>query len=186
MGSEVDALLFTSLRLEARRVLLNMETGDYGKVRQRRCGCLLEQAGWTAHLEDVRSFEKLNLESWAFLGSKLVALVEETLPARFGGDSTDYQLVEQDEQEGQTRLTVLVHPRLGAIDEAAVLACVEGTLDVATNWVNARVYRKLETLQVRRAVPMQTRAGKVMPLHHLGANEAAPASQAPVTEGVRS
>jgi hypothetical protein len=186
MGSEIDALLFTSLRPEARRVLLNMETGDYGKITQRRCGCLLEQVGWTEHLEEVRSFEKLNLESWAFLGSKLVALVEETLPARFGGDPTDYQLVEQDEQEGQTRLTVLVHPRLGAIDEAAVLACVESALDVASNWVNARVYRKLKTLQLRRAAPMQTPAGKVMPLHHLGANAAAAVPLAPVTEGARS
>src|SRR5262249_55919496 len=115
MGTEVDALLFTSLRPEARRVLLNMETGDYGRITERRCGCLLEQAGWTEHLADVRSFEKLNLESWAFLGSTLVTLVEEILPARFGGDPTDYQLVEQEEQDGRPRLAVLVHPRLGAI-----------------------------------------------------------------------
>lgn len=180
MGSEVDALLFTSLRPEARRVLLNMETGDYGKITERRCGCLFEQVGWTEHLEDVRSFEKLNLESWAFLGSKLLTLVEETLPARVGGDPTDYQLVEQEERAGQTRLTVLVHPRLGAIDAAAVLACMETALDMTPTWIDA--HRKLGTLQVRRAVPMKTPAGKVMPLHHLGADEALAAPEAPATE----
>jgi hypothetical protein len=186
VGSEVDALLFTGLRPEARRVLLNMETGDYGKVTERACGCLLDQVGWTDHLEEVRSFEKLNLESWAFLGSKLIAIVEEMLPARFGGDPTDYQLVEEEEHDGQTRLTILVHPRLGAVDEGAVSAYVESALDVAPSWVTARVYRRLGTLPVRRAAPVPTRAGKVMSLHRLGASEAAGGPRAPVSEGARS
>ncbi len=168
-GSEVDALVFTSLGPEARRLLLNVETGDYGTLTTRRCGCLMEQLGWTAHLADVWSFEKLNLEGWAFFGTKLVVLVEEVLPARFGGDSTDYQLVEHEGEDGQTRLTVIAHPRLGTIDETAVLCCVEEALDVSPSWVSAGVYRRLKTLQVRRAVPMLTAEGKVMPLHHLGA-----------------
>lgn len=172
MGTEVDALMFTSLRPEARRVLLNMETGDYGTLTGRRCGCLLEQIGWTTHLEEVRSFEKLNLEGWAFLGTKLITLVEEVLPVRFGGDPTDYQLVEHEAADGQTRLTVIVHPRLGPIDESAVLSSVEEALDVAPGWVSARVYRRLETVQIRRAAPIPTRAGKVMPLHHLGPGQA--------------
>ncbi len=179
IGSEVDALLFTSLRPESRRILLNMETGDYGNLTTRRCGCLLERLGWTEHLEEVRSFEKLNLESWAFLGAKLIALVEEVLPARFGGDPTDYQLVEHEARDGQTRLAVIVHPRLGAIEEPAVLACVEEALDVSPSWVSARVYRRLETLQVRREAPMPTRGGKVMPLHHLGRGQAGEASERP-------
>lgn len=169
MGSEVDALLFTSLTPEARRILFNMETGDYGKLTSRRCGCLLEQVGWTTHIEEVRSFEKLNLESWAFLGTKLIALVEEVLPARFGGDPSDYQLVEHEAPDGQTRLTVIVHPRLGTIDEPAVLACVQDALDVSPSWVSAGVYRRLETLQIHRTAPIPTGAGKLMPLHHLGA-----------------
>ncbi len=168
LGTEVDALLFTSLRPEARRFLLNMETGDYGTITARRCGCLLERVGWAYHLQDIRSFEKLNLESWAFLGSKLIDLVEDQLPARFGGSPADYQLLEQEDEDGQTRLTVLVHPRLGDIDEAAVLASVESALEVSPAWADAGVYRRLETLQVRRTAPMLTRAGKVMPLHHLG------------------
>lgn len=168
LGSEVDAFLFTSLQPEARRTLLNVESGDYGRLVNRRCGCLLEQIGWTEHIMEVRSFEKLTLESWAFLGSKLVELVEERLPNRFGGDLTDYQLVEHEDKDGQTRLTLLVHPRLGPIDQPAVLDCVEEALNVSRDWVKARVFRRLETLQIRRAAPMPTRAGKMMSLHHLG------------------
>ena len=170
LGSEVNALQFTSLRPDARRTLLNTETGDYGKLSTRRCGCLLESLGWTERVEEVRSFEKLNLESWAFFGTKLIDLVEERLPARFGGDPTDYQLFEHEDDAGHTRLTLLVHPRLGAVSEDAIIACIEEFLGVAPSWVSARVYRRLGSLQVWRRAPMMTPAGKVMPLHRQAAS----------------
>lgn len=173
IGSEVDALLFTSLQPSARRILLNMETGDYADIVHRRCGCFLERIGWTEHVVDIRSFEKLNLENWAFLGSKLNTLVEELLPERFGGDPTDYQLLENEDREGHTRLTILVHPRRGTIDETAVLECVEDVLGVPPSWVEARVYRRLETLQLRRAAPIMTRSGKLLPLVRIGSRQAA-------------
>jgi hypothetical protein len=168
LGSVVSALLFTALQPGARRILVNMESGDYGRVTASRCGCPLEALGWTDHLDGVRSFEKLNAEGWCFLGSHLITLVEETLPARFGGDPTDYQLLEHEDQDGVTRLSVLVHPRVGAIDDAGVLACVERTLAPACGWDCVEMYRDLNILRVYRAAPMLTRAGKLMPLHHLG------------------
>jgi hypothetical protein len=145
-----------------------MESGDYAKMTVRRCGCPLEALGWTEHLEDIRSFEKLNLEGRYFLGTQLDTLVEETLPARFGGDSTDYQLVEHEDREGHTHLSILVHPRLGAIDEQAVMDCLEEALTAPTSWATAQVYRAIGTLQLRREAPMLTLRGKVMSLLHLG------------------
>ncbi len=168
LGSEVSALLFTALRPDARRIVLNMESGDYGRITRRRCGCPLEAVGWVDHLDEVRSFEKLNAEGWCFFGSRLITLVEETLPAQFGGDPTDYQLLEHEDGDGFTRLSVLVHPRVGAIDESGVLARVEQTLAPTGGWDCVGMYRDLATLRVRRAVPLTTRAGKLMPLHHLG------------------
>ena len=174
IGNEVDGLLFTSLRSDGGRILLNMETGDYARMTTRRCGCLLEAVGWTDHLEEVRSFEKLAPEGGTFLGSKLISLIEEILPAQFGGDPTDYQLLEHEDQDSLTRLTILVHPRLGAIDGDAVVGCVERTLETseATNWMITRIYREAGTVRVRRAAPIMTRAGKVMPLHQLGTDQA--------------
>jgi hypothetical protein len=165
-GTEVDALLFTALGTDSRRTLLNMETGDYATLFTRQCGCPLESLGWTDHLMNIRSFEKLNAEGRLFFGSNLIRLVEEVLPHRFGGDPTDYQLVEREDGEGFTRLEVLVHPRLGPIDEPAALECVEQNLDVSVD--GTAVWNAAGTVVVRRAEPMLTKAGKLMPLHHLG------------------
>lgn len=185
LGSEVNALLFTALRADARRTVLNLESGDYGRITRRQCGCPLEALGWLDHLDEVRSFEKLNAEGWCFLGSRLITLVEETLPAQFGGDPTDYQLLEHEDRDGFTRMTVLVHPRVGAIDETGVLACVEEALAPTGGWDSIEMYRDLATLRVERAAPMMTRAGKLMPLHRLGHGAAAervegqPSTEAP-------
>lgn len=167
LGTEVDALLFTALWPHARKVLLNMETGDYATIIQRRCGCPLEAIGWVEHMHDIRSFEKLNAVGRLFFGSTLYALVEEVLPTRFGGQPADYQLVEAEDAQGLTRLSVLVHPRLGPLDERAILECVEETLSGLAP-VQARTWHDAGIVQVRRQPPVLTAAGKLMPLHHLG------------------
>ena len=166
LGASVDALLFTTLWPHARKILLNVESGDYARMGARPCGCPLERLGWTDHLQEIRSFEKLNAEGRLFFGSELYALLEETLPGRFGGEATDYQLVEEEDHEGFTRLTVLAHPRLGPLDEEAVLDTVY-TLLAGIKPRDAKVWREAGTLRLRRAPPLLTPAGKFMPLHHL-------------------
>ena len=166
LGTTVQALLFTSLQPDARRVLLNMETGDYASRLTPGCGCVLEQLGWTERLRDIRSFEKLNAEGRLFYGSQLIELVEQTLPERCGGDPTDYQLVEQEDEAGFTRLIVRVHPRLDGIDERRVLDTVEEMLR-SRQQASAALWREAGTIRVVRAAPLLTAAGKLMPLHHL-------------------
>ncbi|KRT76410.1 MAG: hypothetical protein XU14_C0048G0015 [Armatimonadetes bacterium CSP1-3] len=166
LGTEVDALLFTTLRPDARRILLNVETGDYARMLPGGCGCFLERVGWTQRLRDIRSFEKLNAEGRLFYGTQLIDLVEQTLPERFGGDPTDYQLVEQEDEMGFTRLSILVHPRLDGVDERGVLATVEGALR-SRQAASAEIWREAGTIRIVRATPLLTAAGKLMPLHHL-------------------
>lgn len=166
LGTSVDALLFTTLWPHARKILLNVETGDYARMGTRGCGCPLEALGWTDHLQEIRSFEKLNAEGRLFFGSELYALLEEILPRRFGGEPTDYQLVEEEDHKGFTRLTVLAHPRLGPLDDEAVLKSVY-TLLAGINPSDAKVWHEAGTLRLRRAPPLLTPAGKFMPLHHL-------------------
>ncbi len=170
LGSEVDALLFTSLPPQARRILLNVETGDYATMTEHRCGCLLQTLGWIEHLQEIRSFEKLNAEGRFFLGSHVIGLLEEVLPRRFGGDPADYQLVEHEDAEGYTRMSLLMHPRLGSVDEHALLACVEQTFTECCHTC-ARVWKEVGTLRVARAAPILTRGGKLMPLHLLGQDQ---------------
>jgi hypothetical protein len=165
VGTEVDALLVTALLPDARRILLNAETGDYARLTRRTCGCLLEEIGWPEHVEEIRSFEKLTPEGDTLLGSRLISLLEEILPARFGGDPTDYQMLEQENREGFTRLTVMVHPRLGRIDEGSLLDCVWSTLRAGNTSI---LLTKAGTIAVRRAVPIVSGGvGKLLPLHRL-------------------
>ena len=166
-GTPVDALLLTGLQPDSRNIFLNMETGDYATLSSRRCGCPFETLGWTEHLTDIRSFEKLNAEGPPFSGSKLISLVEEILPERFGGDATDYQLLEEEDADGFTRLSILVHPRLGPVDEQRVLACATEQLWTTHGKTASRIWQEAGTLKLRRAEPMLTKAGKFQPLHHL-------------------
>lgn len=93
---------------------------------------------------------------------------EEVLPARFGGVARDYQFLEEEDADGFTRLSVVVHPRLGAIDEGAVLDCVGEFVARDQAGAFAR-WRPAGTLRVLRAEPMMSPAAKVVPLHRVPA-----------------
>ena len=114
------SLFVTSLRSTARVMLLNVSLGDEAELTSRACGCPLERLGWTQHLRTVRSFEKLNTGGIALLDSDVITVLEETLPVRFGGGPTDYQLLEDEARDGRPRLRLLVHPSIGPVDEASV------------------------------------------------------------------
>ncbi len=48
-------------------------------------------------------------------------ILEETLSARFGGIATDYQLVEDEDPGGRPEIRLVVPPRLGPVEPAAVV-----------------------------------------------------------------
>jgi hypothetical protein len=94
-------------------------------------------------------------------------ILEEVLPARFGGNPLDYQLLEEDDAQGQTRLYLLVHPRVALADEQAVVACVLDGLSRSSPMADAArlTWQNAGTIQVRRAEPIWTARGKLLPLH---------------------
>jgi len=166
-GLSVQALFFTSLLPNSPKLMLNVETGDYGTVEERDCGCIWEQLGFTTHISGVRSYEKLTSESVTFMGSMLFELLEETLPARFGGSPTDYQIVEE-EEHGLPRVSLLVSPRLGQLDEDSILETVFDQLAFA-DWSRrmSDQWRHSRTLRLQRREPYATPAAKILPLHVL-------------------
>ena len=164
----VGALAFTTVLTSCPKLMLNVELGDYATVTRRRCGCLYEELGFTTHLHDVRSWEKLNSAGVTFLGTELIALIEDTLPARFGGHAMDYQFVEA-EEAGLPKVSLLVHPRLGGIDDAAVMDVVFTALrECPGGGLMSDTWRESGTLRVVRAEPHITGAFKLLPLHVLG------------------
>jgi len=169
-GDTVPAYLFTSLMAHARHIMINMESGDYGALEERACGCFLDRAGLRLHMHTIRSFEKLTAEGMTFIGPDLIVLLEEVLPREFGGDSRHYQLVEAEDQVGITRLYVLVSPRVGLVDEAALRRTVlreiaERHIAAASGQQIQRIWERADTVRVLRRDPLATAAGKILHLH---------------------
>ncbi|MGH8471085.1 MAG: hypothetical protein ACREVJ_01160 [Gammaproteobacteria bacterium] len=160
--------VYTTLITTTPMLLLNVESDDYGVVGERNCGCALGSLGYSLHMHTIRSYEKLTSEGMTFLGSDLIRLVEEVLPERFGGAPTDYQFVEGEGEHGLSRVRLLISPRLGPLDEAAVLRCTNEFVDRLTgDGVWGYRWREAGTLEVRRDEPHATTASKVLALHSL-------------------
>ncbi len=161
----VPALYFTGLLPSAPMLLLNVESDDYGVIETRRCECPLDACGLTEHIREVRSFSKLTGEGVTLVGSDMVRILEEVLPARFGGSPLDYQLLEEEDEAGRTRLHLVISPAIRIDDEAAVVDAVIGALQESSvaGDLAAAIWRQAGTLQIRRAAPMWTPRGKFMP-----------------------
>ncbi len=167
-GVRVGALVLSTILPSSPKVLLNVESGDFGTMDESPgpCGCPFGALGFATRIRDIRSYEKLTSEGVTFLGSELIRLIELDLPARFGGGPLDYQLVEE-EDAGLARVSLLVSPRVGRVDERALLAAVLDALggraaggdDMADQWRQGR------TLRLVRREPYATGAEKVLPLH---------------------
>jgi hypothetical protein len=161
------ALLISSLRATAPLILLNVSLGDQAVVAQRACGCSLEQLGWTTHLHTIRSFEKLTAGGMTFLDTDVIRVLEEVLPAQFGGAPTDYQLLEEEGDEGQPRVRLIVHPAVGPLDSQAVAAVFLNAIGAGSGAerVMGLLWRNAGLLQVERRPPVVGASGKIQHLH---------------------
>jgi hypothetical protein len=161
------ALLVSTLRPSAPFMLLNVSLGDAAILDRRPCDCALAALGWAARLRTIRSFEKLTAEGMTFLDADVAQVLEEALPARFGGRPGDYQLVEEERPDGRACLRLLVHPEVGRIDPQAVVDAFLSALGPAGGaaGIMAEVWRDADLLTVERRIPETTVSGKVLHLH---------------------
>jgi hypothetical protein len=161
----IETLLLTSLLPVCPKLMLNVDTGDQGLLETRDCRCGFGAIGLTRRLSGIRSYDKLTSEGATFLSSDLLTLVEETLPARFGGGPTDYQLVEN-EVDGRTQVSIVVSPRVGEIDPAEVVKAVFAAFDASDRTRQmSRLWREGRTLEVVRREPHAGATGKIQALH---------------------
>ncbi|HJX37780.1 MAG TPA: hypothetical protein VJ714_04215 [Anaerolineae bacterium] len=162
----VEAFHFTSLLPTAPKLMLNVESDDYGTIETRSCGCPLETYGFTEHLRHVKSYRKLTGEGVTLVGGEMVHVLEEVLPARFGGSPLDYQLLEEEDEQGFTRLSLVISPKVEIADEAEVVLTVLEALGHGSDAADqARaLWSQAGSLRVKRAEPAWTSRGKLMPL----------------------
>jgi hypothetical protein len=160
------ALLLSTLSPAAPVLLLNVSLGDRAVMAARRCGCPLETLGWPTHLDAIRSFEKLTAAGMTFADGDVVRVLEEVLPARFGGGPSDYQLVEADGAAGGT-LRLLVHPRLGALDSQRIIEVFLAAIGPGSGAerVMSLTWREGGLVGVERRPPVATASGKILHLH---------------------
>ncbi len=162
----VEAFFFTTLLKSSPKIFLNTETGDYGCVETKHCGCALERLGFNRHIHTVRSFEKLTAEGATFVGSDLIPLVQRTLPAAFGGDAIDYQFLEEADEDGIPKLYILISPELGDIDEDRLREVVFETLTAGeySHAYSRSYWTQAGTIMIKRMRPIPTARGKIVPL----------------------
>ncbi len=167
-GQTVDSLLFTTLLPCSPHILINAEMGDTAVIEPATCHCTFTGLGFRMQLRDISSYSKLTGQGITLAGADVLRLLEEKLPARFGGSPADYQLVES-EGRNQTEIALVVSPRVSCGSEDQIrdffLSEIRGLYGGA---LASRVWTHADGFRVTRREPFQTRAGKILPLHLLG------------------
>jgi hypothetical protein len=167
----VDSFLFTTILYESPKLLLNVGMGDYGTIYTKPDKSAFGSIGFDTHIANIRSYEKLTGEGVTFVDTDFINIIEKKLPERFGGQSTDYQLVEEEDQKGLNRLKLLVSPRLTSIDEKAVseafIKLLKNSEDSPESWAQSgtEMWNQARTVRVVREYPLPTRSGKILPFH---------------------
>ena len=165
-GLRPGALLFTSLGDAAPLILLNVTLGDQATLVERTCGCEVERSGWARHLHTVRSFEKLTVGGMNLLDADLIWILDEMLPARFGGGPTHYQLIEEQGPDGQPRLRLLVDPVVGPLDHDALAEAFFAAVSRGSgiDRITALTWQTGGILTVERRAPESARGDKILHL----------------------
>lgn len=168
---QINSFLFTCLLPSTPKMVLNLESDDYGTTKTSNCGCLWEQIGFHHHLSTIRSFTKLTGRGMTILGSDFVRILEEVLPRKYGGSPTDYQLLEEEDSGGQTMLSLVISHRVGKIDNDEVITTVLHELrkNIYGGKLAAGLWSQAKTLQIKRMEPV-TLFGKVVTLHLMNQN----------------
>jgi len=165
-GVDVDAFVCTTLLPTAPKIMLNVENDDYGIMETRKCDCTYGQLGFNTHIRNIRSFAKLTGVGMTIIGTDMVRILEEVLPAEYGGSAADYQLLEEEDRLGQTHLSIIISPSVGTVDEGEVIATLLDELRHIRHpgKLTAGVWSQANTLQVKRVYPF-SKMGKVLTLH---------------------
>jgi hypothetical protein len=132
-------------------------------------GCALEACGYSTHLREIRSYSKLLGEGVTLIGNEMVHILEHVLPARFGGTPLDYQLSEEEDSEGLTRLYLVISPRVAIRRDDEV---IDGTARGASLIIAGRPASPAHVWEAGPHASSQTRGagvglrrGKMLPLH---------------------
>ena len=99
----------------------------------------------------------------------MVHILEHVLPSQFGGSLTDYQLVEEETEQGFTKLVLIVDPSVPINDENALrdafLEAMKNSMPLVR--LAQDEYRSGDVVTVRREKPFVTSHGQAFPYSHI-------------------
>lgn len=165
----VNAFHLTTLLPSSPKMALNVQSDDFGIIEERDCGCPLHQMGFTKHIRGISSYRKLTGEGVTLVGSDMVHILEHILPAQFGGSLLDYQLVEEENEQGLTKLYLYVDPAVSVQSDdmlsQAFLSAMKESVPSAR--LAQAEYRTGHVVTVKRQKPLQSSRGKYFPIRTL-------------------
>ncbi|HEX5229089.1 MAG TPA: hypothetical protein VFW44_15335 [Bryobacteraceae bacterium] len=165
---QVQSLFFTTLLPTAPLVLINLEVDDCGRLEKALCDCEFSRAGLNWSIRDIFSFGKMTGHGVTLIGTDLIRLLEDILPARLGGGPGDYQLLERD-GPAQTKVELRVSPRVPTASVKRIRQCFLDEVGALYGGSLAgRIWSQTEAVEVVLAEPIATASGKVHPLHLIG------------------
>jgi len=173
-GKPVDSLYATSLLPFAPRYLINAEIGDTGVIEEATCDCVFTRLGFNLQVRDIASISKVTAQGMTIAAEELVQVLEERMPARFGGRPGDYQLIEA-EGTAQTEMILCIRPGVSRNSDEEILGYflaqthrLYGGSMSALAWVHSRGVR------VRWAAPLLSATGKFRAVRLLGPGVSTP------------
>jgi hypothetical protein len=103
----------------------------------------------------------------AFLDTEIIHVIEDELPKMFGGGPTDYQLLEDERDDGKPQLRLVIHPRVGSLDvdkvkETFLQKIASGS---GAEKLTSLVWRDTDMVTVERGAPKTTSTGKIQHMH---------------------
>ncbi|HLG95947.1 MAG TPA: hypothetical protein VKX49_06520 [Bryobacteraceae bacterium] len=170
--SGVDSLYATSILPYSARIFINAEIGDTGVIEKATCNCLFSRLGFDLQVRDIAAISKVTAQGITLELTEVVPLLEEALPARFGGHPGDYQLCEI-ETGSQTEIVLHIRPRATAATPEEVLKyflgevkrVYGGSLSVVS-WLHS------EGIHAKIAPPVLASTGKFRAVRLLGSASA--------------
>jgi hypothetical protein len=158
--------MFTNLRPASAKVLLYAELGDAAILETESTSWPATELGYTQRIHTIRSFRKITAWGTTFAQADLYPVLEQVLPARFGGSATSYQLVEQEDSRGIPQLVLLISPAVGEIDQGAVRSTLLQEIERLRSYYGfmATMLAQAGAIRIERREPMATARGKVLPV----------------------
>jgi hypothetical protein len=164
-----SALFASNLLLSAASILINLEVDDSAVIEKAPCDCEYTRVGFHLQVRDIFSYGKVTAQGMTVEAASLLQILEEQLPAHFGGAPGDYQLAEV-EGSTQTQIVLRVSPRLSVQSPSDIHEFfLNHVAKLHGGHLSVRVWSFSGGFQVVREEPELTYTGKVHPLRLSGA-----------------